>query len=379
MATNATTADATTPSAPRSTRADGGTIEPTAPAGLRPPTGPPPPRAHANTGPRQWLDRIRKAIAGWDGGTRKLHDFADLVAAERDPSKVEAALVATAGELAGACRVELVLDRDDSRPETEPQLLVVWPETAQAMTPDEIEELGYPLALGLWCGDHYQMSLQLYARPGRGGRLPERVVRRLKTLCSVASAALRGMHAGRRARTAAPSEPPAPVRDATFLCAILPYALSQAQRHCEPVSAFCVAVDRLAELAHTHGPDAVDRAVRRVAEAIARSLRGSDVVARLDDDRILIVLPNTSPRDATNVAEIIRRAVDSACLPVGTLPTLRASMGMASFPDDARDSASLLSAADDAMSRARASGSNCVAGESEAVEYAISTQGKGTH
>ncbi len=206
--------------------------------------------------------------------------------------------------------------------ESESQLLAVWPETAQAMTPDEVEELGYPLALGLWCGDHYQMSLQLYARPGRGGRQPERVMRRLKTLCSVASAALRGLHAGRRARAAAPSEPPAPVRDATFLCASFPYALvlQRNKRHCEPISAFCVAVDRLAELAHTHGPDAVDRAVRRVAEAIARSLRGSDVVARLDDDRILIVLPNTSPRDATKVAEIIRRAVDSACLPVGTLP-----------------------------------------------------------
>ena len=357
MATSATNPEATTPPVTKSTRADGGAIEPSAPAGLRPPTGPPP----TNLRPRGGLDRLRQAIARWDRGARKLHEFADLVAAERDPAKVEAALVAIAGELAGACRVELVLDRDDARPEPEPQLIAVWPETARALTPDEVEALGYPLALGLWCGDHYQMSLQLYPQPGRGARWPERVVRRLKTLCSIASSALRGLHAGRRARAAAPNEPSAAVRDATFLCAILPYALSQAHRHGEPVSAFCVEVDRLGELGRSHGPDAVDRAVRRVAEAVARTLRGSDVVTRLDDDRIMIVLPNTGPRDAPKVADVVRRAVLNACLPVGTSPVLSASIGVACFPDDARDSAALLAAADDAMSRARAAGPNRVA------------------
>ncbi len=362
MASTAPPQNATTSPVSLSTRADVATTEPPPPAGIRPPVGPP----QVAVKSRRWLDRLRKIVEGWDRGTRKLHEFADLVGDERDPSKVEAALVAVAGELAGACRVELVLDRDDTRADPAPKLIALWPESSRSLTPDEVEALGYPLALGLWCGDHYQMSLQLYPMPGRGARWPEKVVRRLKTLCSVASAALRGLHAGRRAHVESPAEPSAAVRDATFLCAILPYALSQAQRHGEPVSAFCVEIDRLAELSRVHGLDAVDRAVSRVAEAIARTLRGSDVVTRLDDDRIMIVLPNTGPRNAPKVADIVRRAVQKACLPVGTLPALSASIGVASFPADARDSASLLSAADEAMSRARSTGPNGVAFYSEA-------------
>jgi diguanylate cyclase (GGDEF)-like protein len=229
------------------------------------------------------------------------------------------------------------------------------------MTADEVETLGYPLCLGLWCGDHYQISLQLYAPPGRGGRWPVQVVRRLTTLAAVAAAGLRGLHAGRRARHEAPVEMTAAVRDATFLSAILPYALAQAHRHRETLTVLCVEADRLAELARSHGGEVVDRAVRRLAEAMSRTLRGSDVIARLDDNRVMAVLPNTGSADALMVATVVRTAVVNACLPVGKTPALTASMGVACFPDDATDSVALLSAADEAMSRARALGPNQVA------------------
>ena len=169
------------------------------------------------------------------------------------------------------------------------------------------------------------MTLQLYARPGRGGSWPKRLVRRLTTLCAMAAAAERGLHAGaRRARAeaAAPTaEASAAVRDATFLNAILPYALSQAGRHREPLTVFCIELDRLAALHQSHGPIAADAAVRRLAEAVARALRGSDVVARLDDDRVMVVLPNTGPLDAPKVAEVVRSAAAPACRP-GSPPGL---------------------------------------------------------
>ena len=306
--------------------------------------------------------RLRDAAEalGPGRGGRRVHEFADLVASAREPDRVESALVALAGELADAYRVELLVDRDEAS-HPDPRRVAVWPEASAAMTAAEVEALGYPLCLGLWCGDHYQMTLQLYARPGRGGRWPKRVVRRLTTLCAMAAAAERGLHADRRGRVETPAEASAAVRDATFLNAILPYALSQAQRHREPLTVFCVEVEHLGALRRSHGPDAACLAVRRVAEAVARTLRGSDVVARLDDDRVAVVLPNTGSADALTVAEVVRSAAAAACLPAGDVPGLSASVGVACFPDDASDMAGMLSAADEAVGRARAVGPNRVA------------------
>jgi diguanylate cyclase (GGDEF)-like protein len=265
-----------------------------------------------------------------------------------------------AGALSDACRVELLLD-PDGQASTVPRMIAVWPETSLAMTTAQVEALGYPLCLGLWCGDHYQMTLQLYARPGRGGRWPRRVVRKLTTLCAMAAAAERGMHASRRARPEAPVEQSAAVRDATFLNAILPYALSQAQRHREPLTVFCVEIDRLGALYQSHGSDVADLTVLRVAESIARTLRGSDVVARLDDDRMVVVLPNTGSADALTVAAMVRSAVVGACGSSGEVPELSASMGVACFPENAPEMIILLAAADEAVARAREKGMNQVA------------------
>ncbi len=311
-----------------------------------------------------WGGRLRdaaEALTAGQGG-RQIHEFADLVSAAREPEQVESALVALAGELSNACRVELMLDSTSTN-QGAPRLLAVWPEASKAMTPSEVEALGYPLCLGLWCGDRDQMTLQLYARPGqyRGGHWPKPVLRRLTTLCAMAATAERGLHAGRRARAEIPTEALAAVRDATFLSAILPYALAQAHRHREPLTILAVEIDALAALHSSLGAERADLAVRRVSEAIARTLRGSDVVARLDDDRIVVVLPNTGSADSLVVAEVVRTSIAAVCQPTDQLPELSASMGVSFFPEDAPDMPRLLAAADEAMTRARSRGRNQVA------------------
>ncbi len=292
--------------------------------------------------------------------TQWVHEFADVVTMARDPVQLEAALVKMVGTVADASRVELLLDRDVAA-QPEPKLLALWPAGVEAMTVDEVEALGYPLCLGLWCGDHYQMTLEVFAKPGQGGRWPRKIVRRLTTLCAMAAAAERGMHVGRRARFEAPSANGASVRDATFLSAILPYALSQAQRHREPLTIFCLELDRLVALTDEHGWERIDAAVKRVAQAVAHTLRGSDVVVRLDDDRLVVILPNTGSAGALKVAEVVKQGVTSACLPVGALPGLTFALGVACFPEDGQEMTVLLHAADDAMSRARKLGKNQVA------------------
>jgi diguanylate cyclase (GGDEF)-like protein len=176
----------------------------------------------------------------------------------------------------------------------------------------------------------------------------------------MAAAAERGIHASRRGRTE-PAHGAATVHDATFLSAILPYALSQALRHCEPLTVFCTEIDRLTSLVNTLGTVRVDMIVGQLAEAIARTLRGCDVIARLDDNRVVIVLPNTGSADALRVAAVVRSALTSTCLALAGLSELSVSMGVACFPEDGHEMVGLLAAADDAMTRARAKGCNNVA------------------
>ena len=122
-------------------------------ASRRPSTAPAPVSLPAKAGLGGWLGRIAGRLRdaaealGTVSGSRRFHEFADLVERSREPEPIEAALVALAGEFSGACRVELLLDRDE-KTNPDPKLLIVWPETAPKLTADELEALGYPLCLG---------------------------------------------------------------------------------------------------------------------------------------------------------------------------------------------------------------------------------------
>jgi diguanylate cyclase (GGDEF)-like protein len=183
----------------------------------------------------------------------------------------------------------------------------------------------------------------------------------LSALCAVAAAAERGLHVSQRGRIEGPTASTASVRDATFLNAMLPYALAQAHRHREPLTLICVEIDRLGAIYRSHGPEAAGAAVLRVAEAIAQALRGSDVIARLDDDRVIVVLPDAGGPAALNVAEKVRSAILGASQPTRVTPVLTASLGVACFPVDAPEMYSLLQAADDAMALAKARGGDQIA------------------
>ncbi len=90
---------------------------------------------------------------------------------------------------------------------------------------------------------------------------------------------------------------------------------------------------------------------------MASLVRGSDIVARLDDDRIVALLVRSRCDGAMRVARTIARTVAESGLGAPRLPGASVSIGVAEFPTIARDASSLIDAADEAMARARASGS----------------------
>ncbi len=209
--------------------------------------------------------------------------------------------------------------------------------------------------------------------------------RRLETLCTMAAWALGGCdedeHCGTSpgqrvspnrldnritlARAYGPDEErgvralSTPVlQDATFLGAVLPFALSQARRHGEPLALLCVAIDRLNGIRELLGSEVSNRAVHNVGTHLAAELRSSDIIARIDDDRIIVVLPHARIRGAMFVARKICRSVETTPSLLPELPCLTVSIGVVecSFSTDSVDA--LLDAADAALAQAKTQGKN---------------------
>ncbi len=150
------------------------------------------------------------------------------------------------------------------------------------------------------------------------------------------------------------------LHDATFLNAVLPFAFGQARRHREPLSLVCVAIDRLHGIQELLGREVADGLVRCVGETVGSLIRSSDVVARIDDDRVVAVLPRSGDEGALRVGEMICQKVAGTCWLLSDQPGMKitVSVGVATFPSSADSAFSLFEAADDALAQAQAHGRN---------------------
>jgi hypothetical protein len=89
----------------------------------------------------------------------------------------------------------------------------------------------------------------------------------------------------------------------------------------------------------------------RVAGALQRSARVSDVIARLGGDEFAVLLPETSLDEAFRTAERFRRAVDSEFH--GDVVNLTASCGVVGFPEHGATTKNLIQSADGALYAAK--------------------------
>ncbi|MEV6522816.1 GGDEF domain-containing protein [Longispora sp. NPDC051575] len=99
----------------------------------------------------------------------------------------------------------------------------------------------------------------------------------------------------------------------------------------------------------THGHPSGDLVLQRIAGIFARAVRQGDLLARHGGDEFVVILPSTSPEEATEIGDRIRAAVDAedwGALVPGT--PVSVSIGWAVLGEDA-DAA--LRAADEALYR----------------------------
>jgi diguanylate cyclase (GGDEF)-like protein len=142
-----------------------------------------------------------------------------------------------------------------------------------------------------------------------------------------------------------------------YLHARLNEEFKRAERYHEPLACMVVDIDNLR--AKNQGPEGRaggDKAICQVADALRKSVREVDVVARFGADEFLVLLPSTHFAGATTVAERLFHELREATEAPGQ-DAISLSVGIALYPSrDVRSKDQLLRAADAAMHHAKREG-----------------------
>jgi diguanylate cyclase (GGDEF)-like protein len=152
------------------------------------------------------------------------------------------------------------------------------------------------------------------------------------------------------------------------------YLLQEWARHLrmqQPLSLLICDVDHFKLYNDGYGHQCGDECLKSVAQAISRCLRAGELIARYGGEEFAIVLPNTDPPGAVQIAERVRAAVAAAALAHSASPVsdrVTVSIGVACRtpqPKDAADARTLVEEADRHLYLAKRRGRNRVSHQDE--------------
>lgn len=139
--------------------------------------------------------------------------------------------------------------------------------------------------------------------------------------------------------------------------------LLRSERRNRPLAVVMLDVDHFKRFNDRHGHAAGDALLGKVGQTLRDLIRNEDVACRYGGEEFTLVLPETDRAIALRRAEQIREAIGSTTVLHAreVLGPNTASLGVAMFPEDAKDASTLLQLADAALYRAKHAGRNQVA------------------
>lgn len=146
-----------------------------------------------------------------------------------------------------------------------------------------------------------------------------------------------------------------------FLRTALRREMKRSSRTRTPFTLLMVDVDHLKEYNDKFGHLRGSRVLRELARVLARRVRGMDLVAKYGGDEFTVILPETGRSGGQLVAERIRASVEAHHFPRVNPGNITVSVGIALFPEDGIQPATLIAASDAALYAAKQSGRNRVA------------------
>jgi len=142
---------------------------------------------------------------------------------------------------------------------------------------------------------------------------------------------------------------------------IIQQEIYRANRYERPLTLALLDIDHFKMFNDVYGHQAGDIALEKIAGLIRQFLRVSDAAARYGGEEFAIVLPEANQEQAYRVCSRINRAVArKSILDAKAKSQLSVSIGLACYPDDAKDVTALVAAADSALYKAKNTGRNRV-------------------
>jgi len=142
--------------------------------------------------------------------------------------------------------------------------------------------------------------------------------------------------------------------------------IERASRYDGRLAIIMIDIDHFKRLNDEFGHLLGDEVLRQVSDVFGQQLRKVDVVCRYGGEEFCILVPQTSGGNAMEVAEKLRRMVESYRFP-GVPVKVTISAGVAEFPTHGRSRDELVAAADAALYASKEAGRNRVSPASAAV------------
>ena len=130
-----------------------------------------------------------------------------------------------------------------------------------------------------------------------------------------------------------------------------------------PMSVLLIDIDHFKKVNDVYGHLAGDKVLMAIAKTIKDTLRGGDVLGRFGGEEFVVLLPNTTEKEAVGLAERIRAAVFQRKLYLSDKKIINCSVSIGVTDSDrsSYEIQRLIASADSAMYLAKNSGRNLVA------------------
>lgn len=139
----------------------------------------------------------------------------------------------------------------------------------------------------------------------------------------------------------------------------LEHCLAVAERYQQSCSLMMVDSDCFREIKHAYGNAQGFMHIKYLAEILKSCIRSSDLISRYDRDTFMVILPQTTLKEALALGERIKNKVISIPNNINGQPiTTTVSIGIASYPEQAKNVKDLVNAVESALLQATKFGGN---------------------